>query len=99
MTTSSFRAIIVGGGPVGLTAAHALERAGIDFVLLEQRPHVVIDAGANLVMLPDGMRACAELGLQDALDAVSTPLARIGRLDHQSRDIGDLHWFEMMRKR
>jgi hypothetical protein len=45
------------------------------------------------------MRACAELGLQDALDAVSTPLARIGRLDHQSRDIGDLHWFEMMRKR
>src|SRR5689334_7614331 len=32
MGETSFKAIIVGGGPVGLMAAHALEKANIDFV-------------------------------------------------------------------
>jgi 2-polyprenyl-6-methoxyphenol hydroxylase-like FAD-dependent oxidoreductase len=49
---STTKAIVVGGGPVGLVAAHALTHAGLDFVLLESRPNIVIDAGSNLVLLP-----------------------------------------------
>ncbi|KAH8645770.1 hypothetical protein BX600DRAFT_421339 [Xylariales sp. PMI_506] len=93
MSLTSFKVIIVGGGPVGLTAAHALERAGIDFILLERRPSVVIDAGSNLVLLPLGMRILGQLGLLDHLNSVSSPLGGIDRLDHQGRNIGDVQWF------
>ncbi|KAK3046456.1 hypothetical protein LTR09_012040 [Extremus antarcticus] len=93
MSANNFRAIVIGGGPVGLTAAHALQRAGIDFLLLERRPHVVIDAGSNLVLNPLGIRALAQLDLAEPLNAVSSPLGEINRLDHNGRDIGDVHLF------
>lgn len=99
MDASKLRVIVVGGGPVGLTAALALERAGIDFVLLESRSNVVIDAGSNLVLLPIGLRAFYQLGLRDPLNAVSSPLDRIHRMDHTGRDIGDAQWFIEMRKK
>ncbi|KAM5347271.1 hypothetical protein ACJ41O_010276 [Fusarium nematophilum] len=93
MTPTNFKVIIVGGGPVGLTAAHALSRANIDFLLLERGASPVIDAGSNLVLMPMGMRALDQLDLLDSLNTVSTPLGRIDRQDHQGRDIGDARWF------
>ena len=99
MGAPNFKVIIVGGGPVGLTAAHALHKAGIDSLLLEQRPHVVIDTGSNLVMTPMGLRAMAQLDLLDDINAVSSPLSRIDRLDHSGRDIGDVQFFTQMEKK
>ena len=99
MAASNFKVIVVGGGPVGLIAALALEKAGIDFVMLERRPNVVIDAGSNLVLLPIGLRAFYQLGLHDQLNAVSSPLDRIHRMDHTGRDIGDAQWFVEMKKK
>jgi 2-polyprenyl-6-methoxyphenol hydroxylase-like FAD-dependent oxidoreductase len=99
MGQNNFRVIVVGGGPVGLTAAHVLQKAGIDFILLERRPHVVIDAGSNLVLNPQGMKALSQLGLQTALDAVSSPLGIINRVDHRGRNMGDMNWFLYMKKR
>ncbi|VUC21599.1 unnamed protein product [Clonostachys rosea] len=93
MTVPGFKVIIVGGGPVGLTAAIALAKAGIDFVVLERRPDIIIDAGSNLVMLPNGMRALYQLGLGDALDAVSSPLSGIECIDHQGKPISEMQWF------
>jgi 2-polyprenyl-6-methoxyphenol hydroxylase-like FAD-dependent oxidoreductase len=93
MGSSNFKVIVVGGGPVGLTAAHALTRANIDFVLLESRPSVVFAAGAGLVLLPIGMRVLAQLGLLDALDRVSSPLGQVERIDHQGQSIGDHQFF------
>ena len=93
MAAGNFKVIVVGGGPVGLTAALALEKAGIDFVLLERRSHVVIDAGSNLVMSPIGMRALYQLGLRQSLEAVSTPLGEIERVDHNGREMGKMQWF------
>lgn len=99
MSPSNFKVIVVGGGPVGLTAAQALHRAGIDFVVLERRPHVVIDAGSNLVLSPVGLRAMSQLGLLEALNAVSSALGRIDRLDHAGRDLGDMEIFTHLERR
>jgi 2-polyprenyl-6-methoxyphenol hydroxylase-like FAD-dependent oxidoreductase len=99
MAATSFKVIVVGGGPVGLTAAHALSKAGIDFVVLERRPEVVIDAGSNLVLSPVGLRTMMQLGILKDINAVSSPLDRIDRLDHRGRDIGDVQWFNYMKKK
>ncbi|KAF4457241.1 hypothetical protein F53441_805 [Fusarium austroafricanum] len=96
--TQRFKAIIVGGGPVGLTAAHALSRVNIDFILLERRSSAVIDAGSNLVLNPMGLRALDQLGLAAPLEKVSSPLGVINRQDHQGRDIGDVNWFIFFHK-
>ena len=98
MASSSFKVIVVGGGPVGLTAAHALDKAGIDFILLESRSHVVLDAGSNLVMSPVGLRTLAQLGMFQALNAVSSPLGRVDRLDHKGHNIGESQVFDVLRK-
>lgn len=96
---ATFKAIIVGGGPVGLTAAHALNKAGIDFLLLESRSHIVVDAGSNLVISPVGIRTWAQLGLFDALNAVSSPLGRVDRMDHNGRDIGSSQVFNILQEK
>lgn len=97
MTVNQFKAIVVGGGPVGLTTALALERAGIDFVVLERREEVVINAGSSLVLNPEGMGVLQQLGVLDAVDAVSSPLGTIDRVDHSGRNIGNMQIFNLLR--
>jgi 2-polyprenyl-6-methoxyphenol hydroxylase-like FAD-dependent oxidoreductase len=72
MGSDKFRVVIVGGGPAGLTAAHALSKAGIDFVLLEWRPTAVEDVGASFVLEPRTLRVLAQLGLLSQVLAIST---------------------------
>ncbi|KAK3360646.1 hypothetical protein B0T25DRAFT_473991 [Lasiosphaeria hispida] len=93
MSSQAFKAIVVGGGPVGLTAAHSLSRANLDFVVLESRPRIVLDAGSNLVLLPIGLRVLSQLGLLPAIERASSPMDRFRRIDHKGRDIGDTLWF------
>jgi 2-polyprenyl-6-methoxyphenol hydroxylase-like FAD-dependent oxidoreductase len=77
MAPEIFKVIIVGGGPVGLLAAHALALAGLDFLVLEQRENIVQDEGASLVLGPNSLRVMHQLGLLDHL-------ARIGsKFKHQ----------------
>lgn len=71
-----FKAIIIGGGPVGLAAAHALHLAGIDFVVLERRPAIVEDKGASLIVYPHTFRVLHQFGILDEL------LPRGGELFH-----------------
>ncbi|CAK7201566.1 hypothetical protein SEUCBS139899_004272 [Sporothrix eucalyptigena] len=59
----NFRAIIVGGGPVGLCLAHAFTLAGIDYVLLERRETPVEPSGFGLALWPHGVRILDQLGL------------------------------------
>lgn len=88
---SNFKVVVVGSGPVGMVAAHALSLAGIDFVILEHRHHVALDVGANLVLGPNSMRVMHQLGLFDALMAAGS------RFDHQKvfnfagRQLKDTH--------
>ncbi|GAM82794.1 hypothetical protein ANO11243_007800 [Dothideomycetidae sp. 11243] len=93
MTDNNSRIIIVGGGPVGLTAAHALHKAGLDFLLLESRPEIVADAGSGLVLSAMGLRALSQLGLLSAMNKESTPVDRFKRYDHKGKDIGETMFF------
>ncbi|KAI8626482.1 hypothetical protein F5Y19DRAFT_446762 [Xylariaceae sp. FL1651] len=74
MVNEEFKAIVVGGGPVGLTAAHALSRAGINYVVLEHRHSVAIDVGASLVLWPQGLRVLAQLGLLERLKEIGVEI-------------------------
>jgi 2-polyprenyl-6-methoxyphenol hydroxylase-like FAD-dependent oxidoreductase len=87
-TDSPFKAIVIGGGPVGLAAARTLSKAGIDFEILERRSTIVIETGSDLVMLPIGLRILNQLGLYERVQGVSAPLGELQRLDHHGRDIG-----------
>ncbi|EKV04874.1 Aromatic-ring hydroxylase-like [Penicillium digitatum] len=67
MAPKSFKVIVVGGGPVGLTAAHALHHAGIDFVVLESRSSAVLDLGASLVLSAASLRIMHQFGILEKL--------------------------------
>ncbi len=67
MQSSSFKVIIVGGGPIGLLSALALRSAGIDFVILEKRQNIVADVGAGIALNPATLRIFHQLGLLEKL--------------------------------
>lgn len=69
--SSGVRAVVVGGGPVGLTAAHIFGQAGIDFVVLEARDTVLPEVGASMNLYPGTMRVLHQLGLGKAAEALS----------------------------
>ncbi|KAK5988220.1 FAD-dependent monooxygenase sdnN [Cladobotryum mycophilum] len=71
---NNFKVVVIGGGPAGLTAAHALGKAGIDFVVLERREQIVLDLGANISLWPSTLRIIYQFGLYDELVGVSTQL-------------------------
>ncbi|KAF4471759.1 FAD binding domain-containing [Fusarium albosuccineum] len=74
MSTSPFKVIVVGGGPVGLVAAHALHHAGIDFLVLEQRNDIFEDVGASLIVSPHNLRVFHQLGLWKRIEELGAPL-------------------------
>lgn len=71
--SSRFTVIIAGGSLVGLTTAVALQKAGIDYVLLEKReiaPHL----GASVSIHPHTQRVMEQLGIWPEIKAAVVPL-------------------------
>lgn len=58
-----FRVVIVGAGPVGLYLAHALSRANIDYIILEQHDTVIRYQGAGVLVFPQTLRLLDQLGI------------------------------------
>lgn len=70
---STFRVIIVGGGLVGLTAAHILTKADIDFVILEQHASVAPYLGSLLSVMPTTFRVFDQVGISKPMSQVFHP--------------------------
>ncbi len=69
-TQKRFREIIVGGGLVGLTAAHIFSKAGIDFLLLEKHKSVASLFGTLFAFWPQTFRIFDQLGLLEPLQPI-----------------------------
>lgn len=59
----TFRAIIIGGGPVGLAMARSLQLADIDYVVLERSPEIAPNMGFGISLYPQSMRLLDQFGL------------------------------------
>lgn len=79
----AFRCIIVGAGPVGLVTAHALSKAGMDWVVLERRDTVVASDGPHLTMYPHTLRVMDQLGLLPRLSGIKSTMGCAKSLDHK----------------
>ena len=66
----SLRAVVVGAGIGGLTAAIALRRAGLDVQVFEQAPELH-EVGAGIQLSPNATRLLARLGVGEALARVA----------------------------
>ncbi|CAG7973293.1 unnamed protein product [Penicillium olsonii] len=69
-----FKVVIVGGSVAGLTLAHCLSRAGIDYVVLEKRGEIAPQVGASIGIMPHGARILDQLGLFDSVEQLIEPL-------------------------
>ncbi|VUC31552.1 unnamed protein product [Clonostachys rosea] len=75
MSESKFKVLIVGGSVTGLTLANMLERAGIDYLVLEGYKEIAPQVGASIGLVANGLRILDQLGCsQDLIDLVDMPL-------------------------
>ncbi|KAL4907590.1 hypothetical protein BDW74DRAFT_166899 [Aspergillus multicolor] len=68
------RVVIVGGSITGLTLAHCLDKAGIDYVLLESHQDILANLGASVALQPAGCRILDQLGIFDRIQKCSHDL-------------------------
>jgi len=94
-----FRVLIVGAGPAGLIAAHALHQAGIDFTILERRPNAIPQLGGTVGLFPQSVRILNQLGLMQALEASSVGAVNKTNIDiHTGKVMGSSPIFSIMKE-
>ncbi len=84
------RALVVGGGIAGPAAALALQRLGVDAVVLEGRATADPEAGSYLTVAPNGLDALAALGALDLARAVRFPSRRNVIVGSSGSRLGEL---------
>ena len=99
MPENPFKVIVVGGGPVGLTAAHALYLANIDFVVLERNDDIAVDVGASLVLGAQSMRFMQQLGLLDKLLSIGQKLLYVESFKKDGKKFAESPAIQMMREK
>lgn len=80
------RAIVIGGGIAGLSAAIALRKADYDVTLLEQAPEL-LPMGAALSLWSNAMAALAWLGAEAQVAEQAAPISTLSACDQRGRAI------------
>lgn len=96
---SNFRVIVVGGGVAGLTASHALQRAGIDHVVLERCEEVDPPVGGSIAIYPHGIRILHQIGCLAEAKAACTPCERFITRGPNGRVWSDSPFFENVKQK
>lgn len=71
MVRNAERIIIIGAGIGGLAAGLALQRRGFTVVIYERAPEIR-EIGAGVIIAPNARRALRDLGVDGALEAISS---------------------------
>ena len=95
----NFKVVIVGGGIAGLSLAHALTLANINFVVLERRESVVEASGAGVGSWPHSIPFLKQIGVYEKLNATCTPLKYTYHLASDGSVITHSNAYEMHKKR
>ncbi|KAG0029806.1 hypothetical protein BGZ82_007721 [Podila clonocystis] len=82
MAPAQFKVVIVGGGIAGLALGVMLERAGIDYIILEAAQEIK-PLGAVVYLGPPLMRAMEQLGLLDDLIRNSNTMTGVTLMNHR----------------
>lgn len=93
-----FRVIIAGGSVVGIVLANALEKAGIDYVVLEKgeiAPHL----GASVSVLCHTAKVFEQLGVWETMLKNTLPLMHRQHFDEAGRLLEDTAVLEIIAKR
>src|SRR4030095_14861515 len=83
---ASNKAVILGGGIAGLATAHQLLRHGYE-VLVFERSSVDAPTGLGFLLTPGGLAALAELGLEEAVRRVGSPIRRARLRDSEDHTL------------
>lgn len=97
-TKKKFKAIIVGGGPVGMYLAHALQATGLDCVLCEKRDAIPPATAFGVFLWPHGLRLLHQVGLLDQTEAISsllTKITHVGPAGNVVREYSDFKFLEL----
>jgi 2-polyprenyl-6-methoxyphenol hydroxylase-like FAD-dependent oxidoreductase len=84
------RALIIGAGIAGPVTAMALQRVGIDAVIVEAHARAEDDIGSYLTVTPNGLDALAAIEALDVAVAIGSPTRRNVMRDDRWKVLGDL---------
>ena len=90
-----FRVLIVGGGVVGLTLANALEKADVDYLVLEKRD-IAPQLGASISVLSHIARVFTQLGIWDVMRKATFDLGRRHHFDENGYLFDDSNVFSLI---
>jgi 2-polyprenyl-6-methoxyphenol hydroxylase-like FAD-dependent oxidoreductase len=82
------KALIIGGGIAGPTAAMALRKAGIDATVYEAHGPGAEQVGAGFNIATNGLGALAAIGALDATRGLGIPATRISMYNRKARLLG-----------
>jgi len=91
------KGIIIGGGIAGLTAAIAMEKAGLDFTVYEAAPELK-PYGAGIWMAPNAMQVFDRIGVKTAVLKAGIELEKVDITNENLKLIHGLDLARMKRK-
>ncbi|KAK8102443.1 hypothetical protein PG984_015589 [Apiospora sp. TS-2023a] len=98
-TKSPFRVVVVGAGVAGLVLSNALQRAGIDHVVLEKHKEIVWASGASIGIWPNGARVLDQLGCFDAVQNACADMTAFYTRGSDGKALNVSHLFDLITER